>query len=199
MESHQKSPPKLDNEIHDNASPLQLLEAALYVAGRPLDLKALGSIIRTRSKKRIRKHIQQLMKHYNSRNSALEIVALKDNRYSMQLKAEYVSLVKQLTLPPLLTLGPLKTLAYIAYQQPITQSQVTAVRGSQAYTHIRQLKQLGFLTTKKLGRTQILQTSSVFADYFNLSRDPHLFQHLIKTLMRSLETPTNSPVEPQVY
>jgi segregation and condensation protein B len=190
MDSRQKSPPNIVT-ISQKDNPLQLLEAALYVAGRPLDLKALGSIIKTRSKKRIRKHLAHLKNTYNARDSALVIVELNDGRYSLQLKPEYVSLVKQLTLRPLLTLGPLKTLAYIAYQQPITQSQVTAVRGSQAYTHIRELKRLGFLTTKKLGRTQILQTSSVFADYFNLSRDTHLFQQQIKTLMQSLETPTN--------
>ncbi|MCW4040181.1 MAG: SMC-Scp complex subunit ScpB [Candidatus Bathyarchaeota archaeon] len=189
MESHQKSPPNSDLASRNNVNPLQLLEAALYVAGRPLDLKALGSIIKTRSKKRIQRHIRQLIKDYDTRAGALEIAEFKDGRYSLQLKAEYVSLVKQLTLRPLLTLGPLKTLAYIAYQQPITQSQVTSVRGSQAYTHIRELKRLGFLTTKKLGRTQILQTSQVFADYFNLSRDPHLFKQQIETLMQSLETP----------
>jgi segregation and condensation protein B len=192
MGSHQKSLPDIDMTARHSDSPLQLLEAALYVAGRPLDLKALGSIIRTRSKKRIQKHIRQLMKQYEAREGALEIEELKDGRYSLQLKAEYISLVKQLTLRPLLTLGPLKTLAYIAYQQPITQSQVTAVRGSQAYTHIRELKRLGFLTTKKLGRTQILQTSPVFADYFNLSRDTHIFKQQIKTLIRSLDTPKNS-------
>ena len=32
---------------------LALLEAGLYVAGRPLDLKTLGSVIRTRSKERL--------------------------------------------------------------------------------------------------------------------------------------------------
>ena len=192
MESHQKSPPNTDMASRTSDSPLQLLEAALYVAGRPLDLKALGSIIKTRSKKRIQKHLKHLKQKYEARDGALEIVALNDGRYSLQLKAEYVPLVKQLTLRPLLTLGPLKTLAYIAYQQPITQSQVTAVRGSQAYTHIRELKRLGFLITKKLGRTQILQTSPVFADYFNLSREAHMFQQQIKTLIRSLETPKNS-------
>jgi segregation and condensation protein B len=190
MESRQKSPPNVGIASHKD-SPLQLLEAALYVAGRPLDLKILGSIIKTRSKKRIQKHLTHLKKKYNARDSALEIMELNDGRYSLQLKTEYVSLVKQLTLRPLLTLGPLKTLAYIAYQQPITQSQVTAIRGSQAYTHIRELKRLGFLTTQKSGRTQILQTSPVFADYFNLSRDTHLFKQQIKTLMQSLETPTN--------
>ena len=189
MDSRQKSLSKVVAASPNN-SLLQLLEAALYVAGRPLDLKVLGSVIKTRSKKRVQKHLVHLKKTYNTRDSALELVELNDGRYSLQLKPEYVSLVKQLTLRPLLTLGPLKTLAYIAYQQPITQSQVTTVRGSQAYTHIRELKRLGFLTTKKLGRTQILQTSPVFADYFNLSRDTHLFKQQIKTLIQSLETPT---------
>lgn len=191
MESHQKLPPSNDPVPPRNVAILNLLEAALYVAGRPLDLKTIGSIIKTRSKKRIQGYLQQLVKDYASRDGALEIVEFKDGRYAIQLKADYVSLVKQLALRPLLTLGPLKTLAYIAYQQPITQSNVTAVRGSQAYTHIRELKRLGLLTTEKLGRTQILQTSHVFADYFNLSRDSQLFKQQIKALIDSLETPKN--------
>lgn len=191
MVSHQKSPPSIDPVPSRNVTILNLLEAALYVAGRPLDLKTLGSIIKTRSKKRIQGYIQQLVKDYTLRDGALEIFKFKDGRYGLQLKADYVLLVKKLALRPLLTLGPLKTLAYIAYLQPITQSQVTTVRGSQAYNHIRELKRLGLLTTEKLGRTQILQTSQVFADYFNLSRDSQLFKQQIKALIHSLETSKN--------
>jgi segregation and condensation protein B len=191
MVSSQRSPHSIDPVSPGINAILNSLEAALYVAGRPLDLKTLGSIIKTRSKKRIQGYIEQLVKDYTLRNGALEIFKFTDGRYSLQLKAEYVSLVKQLALRPLLTLGPLKTLAYIAYQQPITQSQVTTVRGSQAYNHIRELKRLGLLKTEKLGRTQILQTSHVFADYFNLSRDSQLFKQQIIALIRSLETPNN--------
>ncbi len=191
MVPHQNSPSNSTIAQSENATILNLLEAALYIAGRPVDLKTLGSIIKTRSKKRIQGYVQQLAHNYTTRDGALEIIEYKDDRYSLQLKADYISRVKQLAFRPLLTLGPLKTLAYIAYRQPITQSQVITVRGSQAYTHIRELKKLGLITTKKLGRTQILKTSTVFSDYFNLSRDTHLFKEQIKTLLQTDKTSIN--------
>lgn len=191
MVTHQNSPSNSTIAQSENATILNLLEAALYIAGRPVDLKTLGSIIKTRSKKRIQGYVQQLAHNYTTRDGALEIIEYKDDRYSLQLKADYISRVKQLAFRPLLTLGPLKTLAYIAYRQPITQSQVITVRGSQAYTHIRELKKLGLITTKKLGRTQILKTSTVFSDYFNLSRDTHLFKEQIKTLLQTDKTSIN--------
>ena len=70
------------------------LEAALYVAGKPLGLNELCSAIHTRSKKKARKLVTILVQEYASRNTALEILELKDERYVLQLKADYTPLVK---------------------------------------------------------------------------------------------------------
>lgn len=166
---------------------LELIEAALYVSGRPLDIKTLGTILKTRSKKKVQSYARTLMEDYNKRGGALEILEFDDGRFVLQLKTQYVAPVKRLAMRPLLTTGPLKTLAYIAYHQPVVQSHVTAVRGSQAYSHIRELKRFGLITTKKLGRTQVIQTSEVFADYFNLSRNSRLMKRQLQGLFNSIE------------
>jgi segregation and condensation protein B len=150
---------------------LALLEAALYVAGRPLDLKTLGSILKTRSKRKVQRLVRMLMKEYANRNTALEILELKDERFVLQLKAEYTPQVQRLVKRPLLSIGPLKTLAYIAYKQPVSQMRVIAVRGRHAYAHIKQLEEMGLITREKSGRSSILRTTSYFADYFGLSHD----------------------------
>ena len=72
---------------------LALVEAALYVAGRPLDLNALCSVLGTRSKKKAKKFASTLMQEYSARNTALEILELKDERYVLQLKADFTPLV----------------------------------------------------------------------------------------------------------
>lgn len=159
-----------------------LLEAALYVSGRPLDVKTLGSVVKMRSKKRVQILARGLVEEYSKRGGSMELMELDDGRFVLQLKPQYVSFVKRLVMRPLLSSGPLKTLAYIAYRQPVIQAQVVAVRGSQAYVHIRELKGLGLLTTEKLGKTKILRTTEVFADYFNLSRDLRLMKHQLKAL-----------------
>lgn len=150
---------------------LALLEAALYVAGRPLDLRTLGSILKTRSKRKAQRLVRMLMKEYANRNTALEILELKDERFVLQLKAEYTPQVRRLVKRPLLSIGPLKTLAYIAYKQPVSQMRVITVRGRHAYAHIKQLEEMGLITREKSGRSSVLRTTSYFADYFGLSHD----------------------------
>jgi len=150
---------------------LALLEAALYVAGRPLDLNELCSVLKTRSKNKTRKLAKMLMKEYASRNTALEILELKDERYVLQLKAEFTPYVKKLVTRPLLSTGPLKTLSYIAYRQPISQKRVVEVRGHHVYGHIRLLKEMGLVAAERSGRSTVLRTTEYFADYFGLSHD----------------------------
>jgi len=150
---------------------LALLEAALYVAGRPLDLNDLCSVLKTRSKNKARKLAQMLMKEYANRNTALEILELKDERYVLQLKAEFTPHVKKLVTRPLLSTGPLKTLSYIAYRQPISQKRVVEVRGHHVYGHIKLLKEMGLVAAERSGRSSVLRTTEYFADYFCLSHD----------------------------
>ena len=101
----------------------------------------------------------------------MEILALKDERYVLQVKAEYTPLVKKLVNRPLLSSGPLKTLSYIAYRQPITQKRVIEVRGQHAYGHIKLLKDMGLIMTERAGRSLALRTTEYFADYFGLTMD----------------------------
>jgi len=97
------------------------MEAALFVAGRPLDVNELCQVIGSRSKKKAMKFADTLIHEYNARNTALEILALKDERYVLQVKAEFTHLIQKLVNRPLLSSGPLKTLSYIALRQPISQ------------------------------------------------------------------------------
>jgi segregation and condensation protein B len=161
-------------ETHENTRKIHiqmLLEAALYIAGRPLELNELCQVVGSRSKKRVLSYIDELIKDYNSRNTAIEILALKDERYVLQVKAEFTPLIKKLVNRPLLSSGPLKTLSYIAYRQPITQKRVIQVRGQHAYGHIKLLNDMGLITTERSGRSLVLRTTDYFADYFGLTTD----------------------------
>lgn len=148
-----------------------LVEAALYVSGRPLDLNELCSILKTRSKEKAKRLVNTLINDYESRNLALEILELKDERYVLQLKSDFTPLVKRLVNRPLLSVGPLKTLSYIAYRQPISQKRVVDVRGHHAYGHIKMLRDMSLVTTERAGRSMLLRTTEYFADYFGLNRD----------------------------
>ena len=150
---------------------LNLLEAALYVAGRPLDINEMCQAVGSRSKKRVIGYAKTLSEQYKARNSPMEILALKDERYVLQVKAEFTPLIKKLVNRPLLSSGPLKTLSYIAYRQPIMQKRVIEVRGQHAYGHVKLLKDMGLIMTERSGRSLALKTTDYFADYFGLTQD----------------------------
>lgn len=165
----------------------QLCEAALYVSGRPLDLKTIGSIIGARSEEKIKAAARAVIERYKASGSPLQVVELPDGRFVMQLRAEFARHVRKLSNRPLLTPGPLRTLSFIALRQPITQAYVVRVRGKLAYTHVKQLRDMDLITDEKIGRTRVLKTTTTFADYFNLSHDPSVMKKELKNVLELRE------------
>lgn len=159
-----------------------LIEAALYVAGYPLELKTLCSIAQLYSKRKVQELTRSLAEEYKARSGSLEILELEDGRFVMQLKTEYVPRVRRLSIKPLLTEGPLRTLSYIAYKQPVPQAKVIDVRGPQAYEHIHRLQEMGLIGREKFGKSHLLRTTSVFADYFGLSKETKLMKKQLESM-----------------
>ena len=168
---------------------MAVIEAALYAAGRPLEIKTLCSILDVHSKKTVYTFARSLLDEYSTKGLALEILELPDGRFVMQLKPEYTGHIKKLAMQPLLTPGPLKTLSYIAFKQPVAQLHVAQVRGPQAYDHIKILHQMGLIDMDKLGRTKIIRTTELFADLFGFSHD-------LRQMKRQLQTRGEQPLEP---
>ena len=197
--SETQQPTELLDKNLDRSS---LIEAALYVTGRPVDLKTLGSILGIRSEEKIRDTARQLKERYKN-SGAIEILELSDGRFVMQLRPQYAPYVKRLATRQLLTPGPMKTLSFIAYKQPITQAYLAKVRGNLSYSHVKQLQEAGLISEEKLGRTKMLRTTPNFADYFNLSQDvqvmkkqlEQVFEHLKseKTAVTQTKEPQKSP------
>ncbi len=184
-----ESPQKLKNKM-------TLIEAALYVTGRPIDVKTLGSVTGFRSEDKTRELARQLKANYGNNGSCLEILELSDGRFVMQLKPQYVTHVKRLTTRQLLTSGPMKTLSFIAYRQPVTQSYLAKVRGNLTYSHVKQLREIGLIAEERLGRTKILRTTPNFADYFNLSHDLAVMKNQLEKLFQSINKEKNSKKAP---
>lgn len=168
---------------------LAVLEAALYVAGRPLDLKTLGRLIGTRSKTKVKRLAKTLIEKYRNRDTALEILELEGERFVLQLKAEYTPKVRRLATRPLLSRGPLKTLSYIAYRQPVPQLRVIDVRGHHAYGHLKQLEDLDLIIRERAGRKKVIRTTEFFADYFGLSHDLRAMKRQLKSVFEDFAKP----------
>ncbi len=194
-ENEQKSSDKKKKE--KLIKQIALMEAGLYVAGRPLDLKTLAGIIGSRSKKKVKKIAKILIEDYKNRQTALEILELEDNRFVMQLKANYTNKVRKLATRPLLSAGPLKTLSYIAFRQPILQTKVIDVRGHHSYGHLKELEEMELINREGNGKNRTIRTTKFFADFFGLSHDLKTMKRQIKTVFQDyskpeIETKTNS-------
>jgi segregation and condensation protein B len=197
LEQTEKTLPDSYEDVREQAqekpNDLSLIEAALYVAGRPLDINELCSVLKTRSKNRTQKTVVALIQEYANRKTALEILELKNERFVLQLKSDFTPLVKKFVNRPLLSTGPLKTLSYIAYRQPISQKRVIEVRGHHAYGHVKMLKEMGLIGSERSGRSMLLRTTEYFADYFGLSLDTASMKRELKHVFEESPPQDNAP------
>ena len=168
----------------DNAT--RLVEAALYISGRPLTIHELQQATQIPTLKKVRECVQQLIDEYESRVGALEIVRLPRQRFVLQLNPEFSEQVGDLAPHGLLSLGELKTLIYIALSQPILQSDVVVYRGSHSYKHIKNLEAHGFLESTPVGRTKELATTEMFADYFGFDYEIDKLKGQLRRMIRQI-------------
>ena len=149
----------------DKNTAKQIIEAALFAAGSAVTTETLMKISGL-GKKEVARLTADLKKEYEDRDSGIEVADLS-GRFVMQIKPEYAEKVKDVA-PKELTSSQLKTLSIIAYHQPITKAEVVEMRGGNAYDHINELHERGFIDLKPHGRTKMMMTTRLFAEYFGI-------------------------------
>ena len=173
------------------------IEAALYSAGRPLSLDELIRASGTNSKEKTHRVVNDLAKKANSTFRAIEIVQLEDGKFVLQLRPQYTPLVRKFAQHPLLPSGALKTLSYIAYEQPVTSKRLVQIRGSQVYSHIKVLEQLQFVEHENLGRLKVYRTTPKFQNYFGITDINAVKSKLVTATTGSSPTRTKARKQPQ--
>ena len=143
----------------------KILEAALFMSPKPLNLDELNSIAQNQSRLETKAMMAELISFYSSRKSALEVVELPVG-YQMRVKEEYEDHVSHFAQNSMFNRGVMKTLAFIAYKQPISQSVVVKYRNNKAYDHLKLLFDEGLIKKESKGRTFVLTTTSKFIEYF---------------------------------
>ncbi|MCS7126070.1 MAG: SMC-Scp complex subunit ScpB [Aigarchaeota archaeon] len=160
------------------------IEALLFVSSKPVEIRELLSITGLRKKEKLALAIKELKNKYGDRWSAVELVELPDERFYLRLRKEYYDLVKKYIKRPLFSKGVMRTLSFIAYHQPIEQSKVVAVRGNSAYKHIKILLEKGLLEAEERGKTKVLKTTQLLADYLGVPNNQSIIR---KKLSSKLE------------
>lgn len=143
----------------------KIIEAALFMSPKPLSIDEIKTIASVDSRVETKALIEELIHFYDNRKTALEVVELAVG-YQMRVKEEYEDEVSHLATDSMFNKGVMKTLALIAYKQPIEQSLVVKYRNNKAYDHLKILFENGFIRKEPKGRTYILSTTTKFIEYF---------------------------------
>ncbi|MFF3022997.1 SMC-Scp complex subunit ScpB [Gottfriedia sp. NPDC057948] len=151
-----------------------VLEGLLFVAGdEGISIVELSETLEL-SQTDVLELIESLKKAYENPNRGLQIRILA-NRYKLTSKREHGDFFKKLVESPSnssLSQAALETLAIVAYQQPITRTEIEDIRGVKTEKPIQTLvskyliKEVG--RAEGTGRAILYGTTSEFLDYFGL-------------------------------
>lgn len=142
-----------------------LLEAILFLSSKALTERQLAEATDTdlTTTKRL---LSTLAREYEERDTALEVTR-RGRRWALQVRPAYLEETAHLA-PTTMPRGVLKTAGLIAYHQPVKQSHLASLVGSQVYDHVRRLREKGLIAAKPHGRTLLLSTTSKFPAFFGL-------------------------------
>ncbi|MFH0714867.1 MAG: SMC-Scp complex subunit ScpB [Candidatus Diapherotrites archaeon] len=142
----------------------KVIEAALFMSSKPLSLTDLYSISKANVSD-LRIALNELTDEFKARDSALEI-SENSLGFQMKLRSGYENIAASFASKSELNRSESKTLAFIAYKQPIKQSVLVKYRGNQAYEDVKLLEEKGLIARAPEGRSYIVRTTKKFLDYF---------------------------------
>ena len=154
---------------------LGILEGILFVVGdEGITLSDLSETLGV-DVNQTKAILKELQSEYEKDNRGIRISFLGD-AFKLTTKEEHKDYYEKLVYNPgtsKLSPAAVETLAIVAYNQPITTSEVSEMRGVQSGQLIRKLVAKGFLKeagkSDLPGRPNLYRTTSEFLDYFGLA------------------------------
>lgn len=157
------SPPPIDEQDMEAA-----IEALLFVAGDPIPFEKIQQITGI-EKKLLEQLIQKLSDRYMRDRTRGIMLREANGKFSLSTKPGFFDIVSRLYQPrhrPPLSQAAYETLAIIAYNQPVTRSQVESVRGVNCDSIISRLLERNLIseagTLDAPGRPSLFITTEQF-------------------------------------
>lgn len=142
-----------------------VVEGVLFSADRPMRIADIEEATGF-ERRLVTKSLRRLSSDYRRRNTSLEVVKV-GSRWTMQVRTSYTPSVRSVA-PPEVDPKYLRTLALIAYHQPVLQADLQQMLGPKVYDHVRELKTLGLVNSRRRGATLELTTTQRFPEYFGI-------------------------------
>jgi segregation and condensation protein B len=148
--------------------PMHVVEAALFSAGKPLLVEEIAETTGLKPDV-IKDGIKELQKEYEGRDTVLE-VGKAGAKWAMQVRSRAAEPAAKFA-PMEIPAKVLKTLALIAYHQPMKQSELVDMIGTKVYDHVPELVSRGLVRAREEGVTKVLTTTAAFPEYFGLDAE----------------------------
>jgi segregation and condensation protein B len=138
------------------------IESLLFVSGRPLERAELRKLLDV-DNQRLSNALHALKHDLDSHGRGIRLQTLgeKVQLVTAPEHARYVATLLGLPITAKLTPAALETLAVIAYRQPLTRSQIEAIRGVNSDRALASLLQHGLVA--EVGRAQTVGRPALFA------------------------------------
>ncbi len=146
---------------------LRVVEAALFIANRPLAIAELALVAKTTVKK-AGELVEELKKELNGRSSSIEVI-VENGQASLQVRPAYLGPVAGLSKETGLSRKATRILALVAKKGEMLQSELKNYFRGEIYAYVTELKNAGYLTAEKKGNTRLLRPTKKFSESFQLS------------------------------
>ena len=167
----------------------RLVESVLFSASMPVSINEIKEATGL-SKKKVVDAIEGLIQTYNvdrKNETSIEVIKAGD-KYTMQVKKRFFDQSVTVAKPEIQS-HHLKTLALIAFHQPVKQSNLRRMIGPKVYDHVDELSDMKLVNAKKHGSTEMLTTTKLFPEYFGIdSTNPEeIREFLAKKVIGSIK------------
>jgi len=149
-----------------------LVEAALFLAGKWI---GVGDLCRYAgvNENKVQKAIVEIRADYGKRNGPIDL-SEQDGKFKLDVKPQYLDIVKGLAPQMDMRKAVLMTLSYIAFKQPITQSKMVKLFGNRIYEYNSELEKRTLINRVRHKRTRMLTTTKKLEEYLGAGDLEHI-------------------------
>lgn len=157
----------------NNTNLKQIVESLIFASERPLTMEKLKEVLGTEDTARIEEAVNALKEEYRNTGRSFSVAEVAGG-YQLATNSEYADWISRLYKKPVEKLSnpSMETLAIIAYKQPITRSEIEAIRGVNVDGVVKSLMERNLIKTRgrreSPGRPIIYGTTNEFLIRFGL-------------------------------
>ncbi|NIR51415.1 SMC-Scp complex subunit ScpB [candidate division KSB1 bacterium] len=153
----------------------QIVEAIIFASDEPISEKKISNYVEALTPTRIKEIVEEINSEYQSGKRAFYVSRVAGG-YQITARKEFAPWIKKMfkgRSKPRLSQAALESLAIIAFRQPISRTEVDAIRGVHSGGVIKNLLERSLISiagrSEEVGKPLLYATSKEFLRYFGIN------------------------------